>query len=93
MADAVEERIDELFRRPPDEFTRARDALAKELRAAGDADAARRVRGLRKPTVAARTMTRRAAGRARPTRKQPKPKRAAARDEEALRDALDALER
>jgi hypothetical protein len=37
---------------PPAEFTRARDALAKELRAAGEVEEAKRVAGLHKPTAA-----------------------------------------
>lgn len=49
----LEERIDELFALPPDAFTVARDALVTELRAAGDRDGANRVKGLRKPTMAA----------------------------------------
>ena len=49
----LEERIDELFALPPDAFTAARDALVTELRAAGDRDGAIRVKGLRKPTIAA----------------------------------------
>lgn len=48
----VQERIDELFRRPPGEFVAARDALAKELRA-HDRAASDEVKALRKPTVAA----------------------------------------
>lgn len=49
----LEERIDELFALPPDAFTVARDALVTELRAAGDRGGADRVKGLRKPTMAA----------------------------------------
>lgn len=49
----VEEELDRLYGLPLGEFTRARDALAKELRARGDRDAATRVKGLRKPNVAA----------------------------------------
>jgi hypothetical protein len=44
---------DELFGLPLAEFTARRDALAKELKAAGDKDAAAAVKALRKPTVAA----------------------------------------
>jgi hypothetical protein len=45
--------LDELYREPPDRFVGARDGLAKELRAAGEADEAARVKKLRRPTVAA----------------------------------------
>jgi hypothetical protein len=46
-------RLDELYREPPDRFVAARDELAKELRAAGEAPEAARVKKLRRPTVAA----------------------------------------
>jgi hypothetical protein len=49
MADA----IDGLYGLPLDEFIGARDALAKELRAAGDRDGAAAVKALKKPSVAA----------------------------------------
>jgi hypothetical protein len=45
----VDRRIDELYQLPFDEFTAARNALAKTL----TADAARRVRALRKPSAVA----------------------------------------
>ncbi|HXF35959.1 MAG TPA: hypothetical protein VNO17_02120, partial [Actinomycetota bacterium] len=45
--------VDRLFELPPEGFVAARDALAAELRGAGDAEAAREVRSLRRPTVAA----------------------------------------
>jgi hypothetical protein len=45
--------LDELYREPPDRFVGARDGLAKELRAAGEAGEAARVKKLRRPTVAA----------------------------------------
>lgn len=51
--DPVEARVDRLFEEPPEGFTAARDALAKELRADGAAEAAAEVRRLRRPTVAA----------------------------------------
>lgn len=44
--------IDDLFALPLDEFTSARNALAKQLKQAGDADAAEQVRALSKPSVA-----------------------------------------
>ncbi len=50
---AVEQAADELYGLPLDEFTRARDERAKELRKEGDPDAANAVKALRKPTVAA----------------------------------------
>lgn len=40
-----------LYGLPLEEFVPARDALAKELRASGDKDAAKRVKSLRRPTV------------------------------------------
>jgi len=45
--------IDALYALPLDEFTRARDDLAKALRAQGDKDAASTVKALRKPSVPA----------------------------------------
>jgi hypothetical protein len=44
--------IDDLFALPLDEFTEARNALAKLLKQEGDADAAEQVRSLAKPSVA-----------------------------------------
>ena len=49
----TEQRLDELYREPADGFVAGRDRLAKELRDAGDHDGAKRVKGLRRPTVAA----------------------------------------
>jgi hypothetical protein len=51
--DTRERRIDELFGLPAGEFVAAREALARELRAAGDKDAAGEVHALRRPTVVA----------------------------------------
>ena len=45
--------LDELYAAPPEEFTATRDRLAKELKAAGDAEAAAEVRARRRPTVVA----------------------------------------
>ena len=45
--------MDELFDLPPTEFIAARDALAKQLKADGDAGAAAEVKALRRPSVAA----------------------------------------
>jgi hypothetical protein len=53
VSDAVESTADELYGLPPGEFTQARDARVKELRKAGERDAADAVKALRKPTVAA----------------------------------------
>jgi hypothetical protein len=44
---------DELYAVPPAAFTARRDALVKQARAAGEADLARQVKALRRPTVAA----------------------------------------
>ncbi|MEV5745145.1 hypothetical protein AB0L30_34235 [Microbispora rosea] len=49
----VDEAADRLYGMVPEEFTSARDALAKEAKAAGDAALAKRVKALRKPTVVA----------------------------------------
>lgn len=48
-----EERVDQLYGLPLAEFTPSRDALAKELRKAGERGAADWVKGLRKPSAAA----------------------------------------
>jgi len=50
---SAEDRIDELFTLAPEEFVGARDELATQLRAEGDADGAKHVKSLRRPTVAA----------------------------------------
>ncbi len=52
-SDELEREIDDLYVQPPEGFTRARDALAKRLKAEGDDDDARRVRALRKPVRSA----------------------------------------
>jgi hypothetical protein len=49
----VEQAADELYGLPPGEFTRARDARVKEVRADGDREAADAIKALRKPTLAA----------------------------------------
>jgi hypothetical protein len=46
----------DLYGLPLDEFTKERDALAKELRQAGDREAADEVKALRKPSVSAWTV-------------------------------------
>jgi hypothetical protein len=53
VAQDLEARIDELYGGALDRFIPERDALAKALRSAGDADGARRVKALRKPVVSA----------------------------------------
>ncbi len=59
MAEAEQEspklkrRVDRLYTLPLEEFTQVRNELAKELRAAGDRDAADRVKALRKPSRSA----------------------------------------
>jgi len=45
--------LDDLYAEPLDSFTSARNVLARNLREAGDKEAAARVAALRKPTVAA----------------------------------------
>ncbi|WP_169985984.1 hypothetical protein [Microbispora sp. H10836] len=48
-----DEAAERLYGMVPEEFTSARDALAKEVKAAGDAALAKRIKALRKPTVVA----------------------------------------
>src|SRR2546422_5659049 len=43
---------DPLSNVPPDEFVKARDALASQLRAAGDKEGARRIAARRRPSAA-----------------------------------------
>jgi hypothetical protein len=50
---AFDEVADELYALRPSEFTSARDVRASEAKADGDAETARQVKALRKPTVAA----------------------------------------
>jgi hypothetical protein len=54
----LDEELDRLYGLPLDEFTAARNELATRLRKAGQADAAERVRTLRKPSVAIWTVNR-----------------------------------
>lgn len=56
--DDTEPLIDALYAGPPGEFTGARDALAKRLRADGRREEAERVRGLRRPTSLAADLNR-----------------------------------
>ncbi|HET7856891.1 MAG TPA: hypothetical protein VFL41_10585 [Gaiellaceae bacterium] len=51
--DEVEPVATELYALPPEEFVKARDAKARDLRKAGKRDEAEAVRKLRKPTLAA----------------------------------------
>jgi hypothetical protein len=50
---ATEQAGDELFGLPPDEFVAARDDLARRLKREGDAEAAARVKALRRPPLSA----------------------------------------
>ncbi|HEU5112650.1 MAG TPA: hypothetical protein VFU96_04985, partial [Acidimicrobiia bacterium] len=50
--------VSDLYILPLDQFTAARDELAQQLKAAGDADEAKRVAKLRKPSVAAWALNR-----------------------------------
>jgi hypothetical protein len=58
----LENEIDRLFGLPLDEFTNARNELARQLKRDGDADGASAVQGLPKPTVAAWTVNQLARG-------------------------------
>lgn len=49
----VDQVADELYALTPEQFTPARNARAKEAKAAGDKEAAARIAGLRKPTAVA----------------------------------------
>jgi hypothetical protein len=49
----VEAAVAALYRLPLGEFVAARDQLARQLRAAGDREAARQVAGLRRPSISA----------------------------------------
>jgi len=49
----LDKALDDLYRAEPAEFTKKRDALAKQLLADGDSDGAERVKRLRKPSKAA----------------------------------------
>ncbi|MGB2568209.1 hypothetical protein ACPFP2_07150 [Micromonospora citrea] len=53
MAAPPSDVVQQLYRTPPDKFVAARDAAVAEARRAGDAAAARRIAGLKRPTVAA----------------------------------------
>jgi hypothetical protein len=70
----------DLYGLPLDEFTKERDALAKELRQAGDREAADEVKALRKPSVSAWTVNQLA-------RRHPQEMRALIKAGEGLRKA------
>jgi hypothetical protein len=53
VAEDIEEAIDRLYVEPVEEFTSARDALARDRKAAGDDEGAKRVKALRKPVRSA----------------------------------------
>jgi len=50
--------VDDLYVLPPEQFTAARDALSQRFKAEGDAEEAKRVGKLRKPSVAAWALNR-----------------------------------
>ena len=56
--DSLEQVADELYGLAPGEFTEARDALVKRLRADKERELANQVKGLRRPTVAAWALNR-----------------------------------
>jgi hypothetical protein len=53
MGESVDKELERLYGLPLDEFTPARNALARDLRKAGDREAADRVKALRKPSLSA----------------------------------------
>jgi hypothetical protein len=53
VPDSIDDEIRRMYEAPPDGFVAARTAAVAEARKAGDKDAAKRLAGLRKPTVAA----------------------------------------
>ena len=53
MAVSVDEEVERLFALPPEEFIAARDDAARRLREERDPDGAKRVKALRRPSVAA----------------------------------------
>lgn len=58
----LKRKLDALYTGSPEDFVAGRDALAKELRAAGDADLAKEIKALRRPSVAAGLLNRAALG-------------------------------
>jgi hypothetical protein len=53
MAGSIDEEIGKLYGLTPEEFTAARDRMAKDLKAGGDSKSAAEVKALRRPTLAA----------------------------------------
>ncbi len=53
LPEAVERRLNDLYRERPEDFVAGRDALARDLRAEGDRDSAAAVKKLRRPSAAA----------------------------------------
>ena len=53
MSAKTDKALDEIFAGPPADFIKGRNALAKELKDAGDTDGSKRVKALRKPSKAA----------------------------------------
>jgi hypothetical protein len=49
--DPLEQQLDQLYGAPLEQFTQTRDALVRELRAAGDKDGAARIKAQRKPNL------------------------------------------
>ena len=85
----VQERLDELYREHPDGFVAGRDALVKEVRAAGDRSEADRIKKLRRPSVAAWLINRAALASPKPLEEFAEASR---RLEEAQARALDGDE-
>jgi hypothetical protein len=52
-ARSLDREIDRLYELAPEDFTTARDRLAKDLKASGDTEGTARVKALRRPTLAA----------------------------------------
>jgi hypothetical protein len=53
LPEGVDQRLDDLYREPPEEFVSRRDALARELRVEGERTSAATVKRLRRPSAAA----------------------------------------
>jgi hypothetical protein len=85
----VQESLDELYREHPDGFVAGRDALVKEVRAAGDRSEADRIKKLRRPSVAAWLINRTALASPKPLEEFAEASR---RLEEAQARALDGDE-
>ena len=96
-AETLDGIVDELYGLPLDEFTRARDAVARELRKSGRRDDAEAVKRLRKPSLAAWVVNRLARERSEEGRRLLAAADEARRAPDAaaaeLRSALDALVR